>query len=103
IFYISGDYYNKDPAIASAAQFNHLRVEFALDSFLLNFRWGMSPRGYDFNKYVDIRKTNGAGAVRIDQFIWSLWQTALKETFPLEYQQSYIGSEKKIIPGDLIN
>ncbi|MDX1960098.1 MAG: zinc dependent phospholipase C family protein [Leptospiraceae bacterium] len=103
IFYISGDYYNKDPKVASTAQYHHLRVEFALDSFLLNHRWGMSPEAYDFNQYVNITRSNGVAGSKLDPVIWAFWQKALKETFPDEFQKYYTGSEKKIIPGDVIN
>ncbi|MCB1179861.1 MAG: zinc dependent phospholipase C family protein [Leptospiraceae bacterium] len=103
IFYISGDYYNKDPEIAFMAQINHMKVEFALDSFLLNYRWGMSPEVYDFNQYVDIRKKNGMSRGKLDPLIWTFWLTALKITFPDEFNNYYIGSEKKIIPWDILN
>jgi hypothetical protein len=101
IFYISGDYYSSDPKIASLAQFNHLRVEFALDSYLLNYRWGMSPRMYDFNQYVDIRKKDNFS--KMDPNLWAFWQNALKAVFSDEVSQNYIGSDIKIIPGDLLN
>lgn len=101
IFYISGDYYNRDPRIASAAQINHLRVEFALDSYLLEFRWGMHPHSYDFNPYIEIR--NPSRKDRMDSVVWFFFQNALKSTYPEEFERYYIGSEKKIIPGDLIN
>jgi len=103
IFYISGDYYSKDPKIASLAQVNHLRVEYALDSFLLNYRWGMSPRVYDFLQYVNIIKKNHSKGRKMDPLVWLFWQTALSRTFPQEFSTHYIGSSKKIIPGDLLN
>lgn len=103
IFYISGDYYNEDPDIAFLAQINHLKVEFALDSYLLNYRWGMSPKIYDFNQHVDIRKKNGVSAGKLDPLLWTFWQSALKLTFPAEFQEHYLGSEKKMIPGDILN
>lgn len=103
IFYISGDYYSKDPAIAYLAQLNHLKVEFALDSYLLNYRWGMSPKVYDFNQHVDIRKKNGISTGKMDPLLWTFWQSALKLTFPEEFSEYYIGSERKIIPGDILN
>lgn len=53
IFYISGDFYNKDKKISSLAQYNHMRVENALDSWLLDYRWGMTPKEYDFVHHVD--------------------------------------------------
>ncbi len=101
IFYISGDYYNSDPKISSAAQINHLKVEFALDAYLLNFRWGMSPFKYHFNQYIDVRLPNKKE--KMDPVVWEFWRTSLKKTYPSEYNKNYIGSEKKIIPGDLIN
>ena len=101
IFYISGDFYNSDPKISSNAQINHLKVEFALDSYLLNFRWGMSPYKYHFNQYIDIRLPNNKE--KIDPVVWEFWQKALKKNYPQEFNKNYFGSEKKIIPGDLIN
>jgi hypothetical protein len=103
IFYISGDYYNKDPKIASTAQMNHLRVEFALDSYLLNYRWGMSPKTYDFVQYIDIQRKGFSRERKIDPLIWMFWQTALSETFPDEFESNYLGSNRKIIPGDVLN
>lgn len=103
IFYISGDYYNKDPKISSEAQYNHMKVEFALDSYLLDNRWGMSPKEYDFTHYIDIVNRGRDGRLRLDPVIWMFWQQALKITFPDEFQKYYIGSEKKIIPLDIIN
>lgn len=103
IFFISGDYYNKDPEISSAAQYNHLRVEFALDSFLLDYRWGMSAKEYDFAHYIDIRQRSVTGFQKIDPMIWIFWMEALKLTFPNTFEKSYLGSNRKIIPGDIIN
>lgn len=102
IFYISGDYYSKDPKIASLAQMNHLRVEFAIDSYLLYQRWGLTPKNYDFLQYVDISKKN-SNPRKMDPMIWMFWQSALELTFPNEFQKNYIGSNRKIIPGDVIN
>ena len=39
----------------------------------------------------------------MDSVVWYFWQNGLKETYPKEFNQQYIGSIKKIIPGDLIN
>lgn len=103
IFYISGDYYSKDPKIAYAAQQNHMRVEFALDSFLLKFRWGMSPKVYDFNQHIEIRKKNVLGKNKMDSVLWAFWLSALEMTFESEFERHYIGSRKKIIPGDILN
>lgn len=102
IFYISGDYYNKDPKVASIAQMNHLKVEYALDSYILYQRWGLTPKTYDFLQYVDITKKNSPNR-KIDPMIWMLWQSALELTFPEEFRKHYIGSNRKIIPGDVIN
>jgi hypothetical protein len=103
IFFISGDYYNKDPKISSMAQYNHMRVEFELDSLLLDYRWGMSPNEYDFTHYIDVRKRGISGIKRIDPMIWNFWLEALEMTFPNDFKEKYIGSRKKIIPGDIIN
>ncbi|MCB1189165.1 MAG: zinc dependent phospholipase C family protein [Leptospiraceae bacterium] len=103
IFYISGDYYNKDPKISLEAQQNHMKVEFALDSYLLDNRWGMSPKEYDFTHYIDIVSRGRDGRLKMDPIIWLFWQQALKLTFPEEFQKYYLGSEKKIIPMDIIN
>ena len=103
IFFISGDYYNKDPEIASLAQYNHMRVEFALDSYLLDHRWGMSPKDYDFTHYIDVRRRGVSGLKKIDPMIWIFWLEALRLTFPEEFKKHYRGSVRKIIPGDIIN
>ncbi|MCB1157822.1 MAG: zinc dependent phospholipase C family protein [Leptospiraceae bacterium] len=102
IFFISGDYYNDDVKVRTLAQYNHLRVEFALDTYLLDYRWGMSPKQYDFTQYINIFHSNTAKS-KIDTTIWYFWLQALKMTFPEEFHGSYIGSEQKIIPGDMIN
>jgi hypothetical protein len=103
IFFISGDYYNKDPKISAMAQYNHMRVEFELDSLLLDHRWGMSPREYDFTQYIDVRRRGISGLKKIDPMIWSFWIEALELTFPNEFSNTYFGSKRKIIPGDIIN
>ncbi|MCE9500350.1 MAG: zinc dependent phospholipase C family protein, partial [Leptospira sp.] len=86
IFFISGDYYNKDPKISSEAQINHMKVECALDSYLLSLRWGMSPKEYDFPHYIDIRTRGRDGRMKMDPMLWKFWQNALKETFPSEFK-----------------
>jgi hypothetical protein len=101
IFFISGDYYNKDPKISFMAQYNHLKVEFALDTYLLDHRWALSPQEYDFNQYIDV--TTGLSDKKMDPVIWYFWLQSLKKTFPTDFYSIYIGSEKKIIPGDIIN
>ncbi|MCC6275402.1 MAG: zinc dependent phospholipase C family protein [Leptospiraceae bacterium] len=103
IFFISGDFYNKDPKISSQAQIAHMRVEYALDSYLLNYRWGMSPHDYDFPHHVDVRVRGRDGILKLDPMIWKFWQRGLLETFPDEFKAKYIGSENKMIPLDIIN
>jgi hypothetical protein len=80
-----------------------MRVEFGLDSLLLHYRWGMSPQEYDFPQYVDIRHRTVGIKNKMDPILWQFWLSALKATFPNEYVTNYQGSEKKIIPGDIIN
>lgn len=103
IFFISGDYYSKDPEVSSLAQYNHMRVEYALDSYLLDHRWGMSPKDYDFTHYIDVRRRGVSGMKKIDPMVWIFWLEALRLTFPDEFKTNYIGSARKIIPGDVIN
>lgn len=102
IFYISGDYYNPDPKIAYKAQINHMRVEYALDSYLIHYRWGMTPKEYDFSQYIDIRSRR-SGLKRMDSMLWKFWVDSLKEVFPTEFELEYIGSSTRIEPGDIIN
>jgi hypothetical protein len=103
IFYISGDYYNDDKKISYNAQINHMRVEFGLDSLLLHHRWGMSAREYDFPQYIDIRHRTVGIKNKMDPILWQFWLSALKSTYPSEYAEKYLGSERKIIPGDILN
>ncbi|PJZ68445.1 phospholipase [Leptospira perolatii] len=103
IFFISGDFYNKDKKISSEAQYKHMRVEFALDSWLLHFRWGMTPKAYDFVQHVDLIFRAKDGKKKMDPMLWHFWLRGLKETFPEVYKTEYIGSEEKIIPGDILN
>ncbi|TGL19049.1 phospholipase [Leptospira yanagawae] len=103
IFYISGDYYNDDKKISYQAQVNHMKVEFGLDTLLINHRWGMSAREYDFPQYIDIRHRTVGIKNKMDPVLWNFWLQSLKETFPKEFHSNYIGSEKKIIPGDILN
>lgn len=103
IFYISGDYYNSDKKISYQAQVNHMRVEFGLDTLLLHYRWGMSAREYDFPQYIDIRQRTVGIKNKMDPTLWRFWLQSLKQTFPKEFQENYLGSEKKIIPGDILN
>jgi len=103
IFYISGDYYNSDPKISYQAQINHMKVEFGLDTLLLHYRWGMSAHEYDFPQYVDIRHKTVGIRNKMDPVLWQFWIRTIKTTFPKEFKDHYIGSEKKIIPGDILN
>ncbi|MCZ8157205.1 MAG: zinc dependent phospholipase C family protein [Leptospira sp.] len=103
IFYISGDYYNDDKKISYQAQINHMKVEFGLDTLLLHHRWGMSAREYDFPHYIDIRHRSVGIKNKMDPMLWHFWLSSLKETFPKEYAANYLGSERKIIPGDILN
>ncbi len=103
IFFISGDYYSKDPQISSMAQYNHMRVEFELDSLLLDQRWGMSPNDYDFTHIIDIRRRGISGLKKMDPLIWKFWLEAIEKVFPIEFKENYLGSRKKIIPGDILN
>lgn len=102
IFYISGDYYNPDPKIAYDAQVNHMRVEYALDSFLIHYRWGMTPKEYDFTQYVDIR-SHRFNRKRMDSMLWKFWVDSLYQVFPKEFEEDYIGSIHKIESGDILN
>jgi hypothetical protein len=83
IFYITGDFYSKDRDTAARAQMNHIRVEYALDSYLVNHRWGMHPHEYNFIQYVE----NPADDL-IDLEIRTLWLQALKEVYPYEFGSS---------------
>ncbi|MBF3377826.1 zinc dependent phospholipase C family protein [Leptospira borgpetersenii] len=103
IFYISGDFYNKDKKISSLAQYNHMRVENALDSWLLDYRWGMTPKEYDFVHHVDAIFKSEKKTWKMDPMLWHFWLRGLKATFLDEFKKYYIGSENKIIPGDLLN
>jgi hypothetical protein len=80
-----------------------MRVEFGLDTLLLHYRWGMSARQYDFPQYIDIRHRNVGIKNKMDPVLWQFWLSALKHTFPKEVSENYLGSEKKIIPGDILN
>ncbi len=102
IFYISGDYYNPDPKIAYKAQLNHMRIEYALDSYLIHYRWGLTPHEYDITQYVDIRSRR-SGLRRMDSMLWKFWIDSLSEVFPDEFQKEYIGSIHKIEKGDILN
>lgn len=39
----------------------------------------------------------------MDPMLWHFWLRGLKATFLEEFKKCYIGSEDKIIPGDLLN
>ena len=74
-----------------------------MDTLLLHYRWGMSAREYDFPQYIDIRHRTVGIKNKMDPVLWQFWLSALKVTFPREYASHYHGSEKKIIPGDILN
>jgi hypothetical protein len=104
IFYITGDPYSEDPDDAWQAQSHHLRVEFALDSYLVHKRWGMTPREYNFVK--NLRGTDEldeSGRRTLHSDIWRLWVRGLQRTFPAAFKDSYPGSAEKIQRGDLVN
>ena len=103
IFYITGNYYADDKAERTAAQENHLRVEFALDSYLVQQRWGMSPNRYDFTQYVDCRRPGPDGKLQLDPELWALWVGGLQRVFPEEFAAEYVGSAEKIVKGDIVN
>lgn len=104
IFYITGDYYSSNPRKAARAQEKHLRIEFALDSYMLHQRWGMSPREYDYLHYLaDTFELNADGDRQLDRDIWRMWVRALRSTFPLEFERHYMGSVNKIERGDILN
>jgi hypothetical protein len=103
IFYISGDYYNANPKIAYNAQLSHMRVEYGLDSFLIHYRWGMTPKEYDFPHYIDIRSKRSHKGKKMDAMLWKFWVDSLREIFPEEFEKDYIGSSHKIADGDIIN
>jgi hypothetical protein len=103
IFYISGDYYNIDPKIAFQAQLAHMRVEYGLDSFLIHHRWGMTAKEYDFPQHIDITVRTGSSRKKMDTMLWKFWVDCLQETFPSEFRIDYIGSQNKILTGDILN
>lgn len=102
IFYITGDYYSEDPAKAQAAQEDHLRVEYTLDSYLIQERLGISPRKYNFLKYVDVREKTG-GRNHLDFDIWQMWIHALATVYPDEFRNDYPGKLHRIEKDDLVN
>ena len=104
IFYYSGDYYSADASQAQEAQENHLRVEYALDSFLVQDRWGMLPHEYNFIQYVDCREKHKVNGKRnLDQDIWFLWVRGFAEVYPETFEKEYLGNPREILPGDIIN
>ncbi len=103
IFYITGNYYAPDAAERTSAQENHLRVEYALDSYLVHSRWGMGPNEYDFTQYVDCRRPGPGGKPRLDPEVWSLWVGGLARVFPEAFAAEYVGSTDEITPGDIVN
>ncbi len=104
IFYFTGDYYSSDDYEAAEAQANHLRIEYALDAYLVNHRWGLHPHQYNYIQYIDCReKFHQKGKRHLDYDIWSLWVRALATVFPREFQEQYYGSTERIVKGDIIN
>ncbi|MEQ9366671.1 MAG: zinc dependent phospholipase C family protein [Leptospirales bacterium] len=104
IFYITGDPYSDDPEGAWEAQSHHLRVEFALDSYLVHKRWGINPREYNFVKYLRGTDEVDENNRRVlDRDVWRLWVRGLEKTFPADFERDYPGSSKEVRPGDLVN
>ncbi|MDH5657277.1 MAG: zinc dependent phospholipase C family protein, partial [Spirochaetia bacterium] len=102
IFYIAGDYYSHDKKKAEKAQLNHLRVEYALDSYLVHQRWGMNPHEYNYIQYVDssLQRKRKILSGRVDPDIRNLWMTSLKSIFPDEFGQFNAESPGKDDPID---
>lgn len=104
IFYYAGDLYSRDADRAEKAQLNHLRIEYALDSYLLYQRWGLDSHHYNLLQYLDCRDySNRNGRGDLDHEIWSLWVTGLRTVFPEEFERDYHGSVEEIAAGDIIN
>ncbi|MCB1174634.1 MAG: zinc dependent phospholipase C family protein [Leptospiraceae bacterium] len=104
IFYITGDYYSADPKKAARAQAKHIRVEYALDSWLVHHKWGMSVRKYNYLQYVSgAAERNIDSKKQLDSAIWGLWVRALRRVFPREFEQFYIGQVEYIGKGDILN
>lgn len=104
IFYITGDYYSSNEKRASLAQANHLRVEYALDSYLIHYKWGMSTRRYNYMQYIqETFEIHEDGDKQIDRDIWRMWVRALRTVFPKEFSQFYVGSIASIEDGDILN
>ena len=104
IFYFTGDYYSQDEYEATEAQQNHLRVEYALDSYLIHSRWGIHPHRYNYIQYVDCReKIAENGQRNLDFDIWSLWNSGFASVFPEEFAEQYYGLEHRIVEDDIIN
>ncbi|MCB1169490.1 MAG: zinc dependent phospholipase C family protein [Leptospiraceae bacterium] len=99
IFYITGDLYSTDEVRSRRAQENHLRVEYALDSYLIAERLGMSPNKYHFLKFVDIRDNNKD----MDFDIWQMWVHALSAVHEQDFKDHYIGTLEHIRKGDVLN
>ncbi|MCB1138678.1 MAG: zinc dependent phospholipase C family protein [Leptospiraceae bacterium] len=99
IFYITGDLYSTDEVRSRKAQENHLRVEYALDSYLIAERLGMSPNKYHFLKFVDIRDKKKD----MDFDIWQMWVHALSTVHEQDFREHYIGNLEHIRKGDVLN
>ena len=99
IFYITGDLYSTDEVRSRKAQENHLRVEYALDAYLVAERLGMSPNKYHFLKFVDIRDSRN----NMDFDIWQMWIHALSRVHEEDFAEHYKGSLTRIQRGDVLN
>ena len=99
IFYITGDLYSTDEVRSRKAQENHLRVEYALDSYLIAERLGMSPNKYHFLKFVDIRDKKK----NLDFDIWQMWVHALSRVHESDFKEHYVGALEHIKRGDVVN
>ncbi|MEQ8350981.1 MAG: zinc dependent phospholipase C family protein [Leptospiraceae bacterium] len=98
IFYITGDFYSTDQVRSRKAQENHLRVEYALDSYLIAERLGMSPNKYHFLQFVDVRDRRN-----MDFDIWQMWIHALSRVHESDFKEHYIGTLESIKKGDVLN
>lgn len=98
IFYITGDFYSTDEVRSRKAQENHLKVEYALDSYLIAERLGMSPNRYHFLQFVDIREKR-----RMDFDIWQMWVHSLSTVHSEDFKEHYLGSLEHIRKGDVLN
>lgn len=104
IFYITGDFYSSNAKKAANAQANHLRIEYALDSFLIHQKWGMSTKRYNYLQYIqDTYEIHEDGSKQLDRDIWRMWVRALRTVYPVEFKQFYCGDVEFIKKGDILN